>query len=232
MKHTKQSSALFLCLAFAGTVPAQAAEEGWYVVAFGGQSSTSGLSVAQADENLFDLLESVGLEITDFDSRLDDSDTGLGLAGGYQFNDHFAVEFAYVDIGSVDYRATGTVTDGTDTAAADVRLKSSADGPVLSGLGILPIGERFSVFGRVGISLLGADGSARAQFDGVGNRASQSSQKSDLVYGVGAEYALGKYSAIRLSWDRYLDVGTPDVTGDIDADLITLGFRLGTGWFR
>jgi len=27
-------------------------------------------------------------------------------------------------------------------------------------------------------------------------------------------------------------VGTQDVSGDIDADVITLGIRMGGGWFR
>jgi hypothetical protein len=29
-----------------------------------------------------------------------------------------------------------------------------------------------------------------------------------------------------------MDVGTQDVTGDIDADVISLGLRMGVGWFR
>ena len=29
-----------------------------------------------------------------------------------------------------------------------------------------------------------------------------------------------------------MDVGTENVTGDIDADLFTLGLRMGVGWFQ
>lgn len=232
MNPRKTSSALLLGLAFGSVAPVQAAEPGWYVVGFGGQSSASSISQNRMDENLVALFNSAGVDVVDLTSTIDDSDTGFGLAGGYQLNRNFAFEFAYVDLGSVDYRAAATVSFQGEEADADVGLESSADGPVLSALGILPLGERFSVFGRVGLSLLTAKGTATITVDGNTQRDSQDSQKTDPVLGVGAEYSLSKYFAIRLAWDRYFDVGTDDVTGDVDADLYTLGIRMGVGWFR
>jgi hypothetical protein len=44
--------------------------------------------------------------------------------------------------------------------------------------------------------------------------------------------SLGRHFAIRLAWDRYLDVGTQNVSGDIDADLYTLGIRMAMDWFQ
>ena len=232
MNFTMRSSALLLCLGFGCATPSQAAELGWYVVGFGGEMSASGASENQATERLVAIFEANGVDVISATATVDDSDTGFGVAGGYQVNDHFAFEFAYVDLGSISYDLSARVSDGTDEADADVQLESSADGPVLSALGILPIGERFSVFGRVGFSLMNAKGTARITINDVTSRPSQSSQKSDLMYGAGAEYNLSKYFAIRLAWDRYMDVGTENVTGDLDADLFTLGFRMGVGWFR
>jgi OmpA-OmpF porin, OOP family len=232
MNLTMRSSALLLCLSIGWAIPAQAAELGWYVVGFGGESSASGASENLATERLVAIFEANGVDVLDATATVDDSDTGFGLAGGYQLNDHFAFEFAYVDLGSVSYDLSARVSDGTNEADADVQLESSADGPVVSALGILPIGERFSVFGRVGFSLMNAKGTARITINDVTQRPNQSSQKSDLMYGVGAEFDLSKHFAIRLAWDRYMDVGTEDVTGDIDADLFTLGLRMGVGWFR
>jgi OmpA-OmpF porin, OOP family len=232
MNLRMRPSALLSCLCFGFVASVQAAEPGWYGVGFGGESSASGLSQGQVDENLVDIFNSVGLDVVNATSTLDDSDTGYGLVVGYQLNDHFAFEFAYVDLGSVDYQATATVSDGVVQGDAELALESSAHGPVLAALGILPIGERFSVFGRVGLSLLNAEGTARIALEGISERASQSSQKSDPVLGVGAEFNLSKHFAIRLAWNRYFDVGTEDVIGDVDADLITLGMRMGFDWFR
>lgn len=232
MKLRIRPGALLLCLGLGCAAPAQSMEPGWYFVGFGGEASASGLSQGQTDANVLAIFDSIGLEAVINSSTMDDSDTGYGVAGGYQHNANFAVEFAYVDLGSVEYNAFTTVTDGVEVADAELALESSAAGPVLSVLGIWPISDRFSLFGRVGISFMNADGTARITIDGASARARQTSQKSDPVFGVGAEFSLGKHTAIRLAWDRYLDVGTEDVTGDVDTDLITLGFRVGIGWLR
>jgi len=227
-----RSGALLICLAFGAVATAEAAEPGWYFVAFGGETSASGLSESQSEENLVRLFQSGGLDVVDATSNIDDSDTAYGLTGGYQFNDHIAFEFAYVDLGSFNNQATVTLTDGTNQADADVTLETSAIGPVVSMLGVLPLGERFSLYGRAGLSFLNADGTARITIADQTQRASQTSQKTDPMFGVGAEFNFSKYWAIRLAWDRYIDVGTQDVSGDIDADVITLGIRMGGGWFR
>ena len=232
MNLRMRSSVLLLCLNFSLVAAAQATEPGWYLIGSGGESSAAGLGKGQVDDNLVAIFGSVGLDVLDSSSTLDDSDTGFGFGGGYQVNDHFAFEFGYVDLGSISYQATATVSDGVDQFAAEAELGNSTDGAVFSVLGILPIGERFSVYGRAGLSLLNADGTARITVDGQSQRASQSSQKSDLTFGVGAEYSLTRHFAIRLAWDRYLDVGTQDVVGDTDADLFSLGVRMGVGWFR
>lgn len=230
MNFRMRSGVALLCLGL-GT-SAQAAEPGWYLVGFGGESSASGLSQGQVDDNLADIFSSVGFEVVDAASSLDDSDSGFGLSGGYQLNDHFAVEFGYVDLGSFSYRSTGTVTDGVESAPMEARFEGSSDGPVVSVLGILPIGERFSVYGRAGLSFMNAKGTARLTIDGASDSASQSSQNSDLMFGAGAEFALSRHFAIRLAWDRYMDVATENVLGDTDADLYSLGVRMGVGWFR
>lgn len=228
----KSLNALVLSLGLLSAATAGASEPGWYFVGFGGEASASGLSVSSSEDRLAAIVDAADLDIVSVTTTVDDSDTGFGLAGGYQMNDHLAFEFSYVDLGTVGSRHAATITDGVTQEDADVLLQSSASGGAVSVLGILPIGERFSLFGRVGISFLSADGSAKITVDGQSQRPRQSSQKTDPVFGVGAEYAMSKHFAVRLAWDRYTNIGTDDVTGDIDGDLISLGVRMGVGWFR
>jgi OOP family OmpA-OmpF porin len=231
--NSKSPAAMSLCLAVLFASSAAAAEPGWYLLGFGGEASASGLSENEATQNLVDLFAGNGLEVLDSTADIDDSDTAFGLGGGYQLNDNFALEFAYVDLGSANYSFAATIEDSQgNQAEADVELESSADGPVFSALGMWPIGERFSLFGRVGFSLLKAKGTARVTIDGETAGGSQDSQKADPVFGVGAEYSFGKQFGLRLSWDRYLDVGTANTTGDIDSDVYSLGIRMSTSWFR
>lgn len=225
MHVSKWTGAMALCagLAFGGT--AQAAEEGWYVVGFGGQASTKNVNQGELDQNLVDFFGSGGLTVVDATSNLDDSDTGFGLAAGYQVNRNFATELAYVDLGEFSYGADGTVTDGVTDYAASFGLSQSAAGPVFSVLGIVPIGERFSVFARAGIALMSVDADADLSIDGVADSASASTDRSNGMYGLGGEFNLSHRFGVRLEWNRYAKVGSEDLTGDTDIDLISLGLR-------
>jgi OOP family OmpA-OmpF porin len=217
------SAALCASLGFAGT--ASAADEGWYVVGFAGESSVDNVQQGELDQNLIDAFGSAGLTIVDATSDLDDSDTGFGIAGGYQVNPWFAAELAYVDLGDISYEASGTVTDGISTFDADFGLDQSAAGPVFSLLGIWPIGERFSVFGRAGIALMSVDADVDVTIGGESATDSVSTDRSNLMYGLGGEFFFNDRFGVRLGWDRYAEVGSEDLTGDTDYDLVTLGLR-------
>jgi OOP family OmpA-OmpF porin len=217
------SAALCASLGFAGT--ASAADEGWYIVGFAGEASAQNIDQGQLDQNTADVFGSVGLSIVDATSSLDDSDTGFGLAGGYQVNENFAAELAYVDLGDISYSANGTVTDGIDTFAAGLGIDQSTSGPVFSILGIVPIGERFTVFGRLGIALMSVDADATVSIDDVSATDSVSTDRSNLMYGIGGEFSFNRRFGVRLGWDRYAEVGSDDQAGEVDIDLISLGLR-------
>jgi len=217
------SAALCASLGFAGT--ASAADEGWYIVGFAGEAGAQNINQGDLDQNVADVFGSVGLTIVDATSTLDDSDTGFGLAGGYQVNRNFAAELAYVDLGETSYAANGTATDGVGTFDAGLGIEQSASGPVFSILGIVPIGERFSVFGRLGLALMSVDADVSVSIDGESASDSASTDRSNMVYGIGGEFSFGERFGVRLGWDRYAEVGSDDLAGEVDIDLISLGLR-------
>jgi OOP family OmpA-OmpF porin len=225
MYASKWTGAAALCagLLFGGA--AQAADDGWYLVGFGGEASTKNVSQGEVDQNLIDFFGSGGLTVVDAVSSLDDSDTGFGLAVGYQVNENFATELAYVDLGETSYTAEGTVTDGLADYPASFGLSQTAAGPVFSLLGIVPIGERFSVFARAGLALMSVDADVDVTIDGVADSAKASTDRSNGVYGLGGEFSMSNRFGIRLEWNRYASVGSEDITGDTDIDLISIGLR-------
>ncbi len=226
MNFPKWISPVALCVSCGIAGSAQAAELGWYVVAFGGESSAQNVSQGDLDNTLINDFGSVGLTIVDATSSLDDSDTGFGLAAGYQVSDYFAAELAYVDLGDITYDAAGTVTDGVVVSDMEATLSQSADGPVISLLGIVPVGNsRFSVYGRLGLALMNVDADIGLTLGGTPANDSASTTRSNAVYGVGVEYGIGDRFGVRVEWDRYADVGSEELAGDIDVDLITLGLR-------
>ena len=126
MRVPASVGALALVAGGSCAAPAFAADDGWYVTAFGGEAVTRNVERTELDQNLVNLFGSVGLAVVDATSTLDDSDTAFGLALGYQANENFAVELAYVDLGDIAYAATGTVTDGFADYDADFSLGQSA----------------------------------------------------------------------------------------------------------
>lgn len=115
----------------------------------------------------------------------DKSSTSYVLGGGYRFNRYFALEGSYHDLfGDVSRRGIGSF----DTKSLQ-----------LSALGILPIGERFELFGKLSV------GRSRNEFTPVKGAAPGLSTASENVniaaLGVGANYHFNDHFALRLDID-------------------------------
>lgn len=106
----------------------------------------------------------------------DRSDTGLKIHGGYSFTPNFALETGYARLGRFDSPAG--------------RLKG--DGVFLDAVGTVPLVDKLSAFGRVGVfngkldsSLLGSE------------------RNTNLKVGAGLQYDLTKNVGLRGEWERY-----------------------------
>lgn len=142
------------------------------------------------------------------DIDLDDSDTGFKVFGGYSFNQNFAVEASYFDFGE----ASGSFEDFVGTVNFDVGIS----GFNASVVGTLPVGDMFSLYGRLGYASYDVD--AHATIIGVGS-GDASESDSDMTYGVGGELSFGQFG-MRLEYEAInLDQG--------DANMISL-----SGLFR
>ena len=170
---------------------AQAADSGFYV---GGSIGQSTLKVPS--------------DITDVPDFSED-DTGYKLFAGYNWNMalfNLGVEGGYIDFGS----PSGSLD-------VDTSLKIDADGLNLVGLGGLNFGP-FDIYAKAGwvswdasLSIGGVDPGF-----GVG---SLSEDGTDLMYGLGARFALGKLH-IRGEWEEF------DIE---DSDRVYM-FSLGVAW--
>jgi OmpA-OmpF porin, OOP family len=160
-----------------------------------------GFSIGQADVGE----ELVIPDLIDPGGRVDGKDGAFKLFGGYQFNRNFALEAAIVDLGDMTYSgnfAGAPVTGG--------RVQNS--GLNLSAVGVLPLGQSFVVFGKVGMFLWYSE--AR---DVTGGFAFFSEEDgADLSVGLGASLALGQKVSLRAEWERF-DMSNTDV------DLVTFG---------
>lgn len=92
----------------------------------------------------------------------------------------------------------------------------------LLGVGTLPIGDKFSLFGKFGVARTSSDyGQNLSAPSYVGDR------NSELKYGIGLKYHYNPNLDLRLGWDRYNNLGAEDIYNiQNDVRWFSLGFGL------
>lgn len=112
------------------------------------------------------------------------SSSGFNLLGGYQFNKNFAVEVEYVDLG----KFTGAI----------VELESTGLG--VSGVGVIPMPNNFSLFGKIGITNVDTKATARPGWILL---VPASESKVGVSFGLGGQYEITPNATLRLSLNSY-----------------------------
>jgi len=179
-----------------------AADTGWYAGAGAGQTKArGGASTIDPD------LSAEGGTVT----SLDDKDTGWKIYAGYQFNPNFALEGMYVSLGKFSVDANISIPAGTEHAEV------KPDALCAAGVGILPLANRFSLLGKVGVCrwndhprITETTGGATYEEpypeptphpeETVG------STGTNLMFGLGGQYDFASNVSARLEWERYQKV--------------------------
>ena len=153
---------------------------------------------------------------------LDNSDVGWKLFGGYRFNRWLGVEGAIVDLGKFDSRITTTVPNPTQLLSDVAEVHPlSAQGLSVAAVGTLPIGERFTLFGKAGVFVW--HGKIESNAGSFGN-VNRNKNGADLSIGLGAGLKITNSIHVRAEWERYF-------IDRNDSDLLSVGlsfiFNLG-----
>lgn len=149
----------------------------------------------------------------------DNRGNAFKLFGGYQFNKHFAVEGGYFNLGQFGYTAT-TVPAGTLTG------KIKLQGLNLDAVGMLPLNNKFSVFGRLGLQYA----QAKDNFSSSGAIAvptNPNPSKNELNYkaGLGVQYDFNQSLGMRIEAERYRINDAVGNNGDINMYSLGLVYR-------
>ena len=107
----------------------------------------------------------------------DRSDSGGKVYGGYSFSPNFGLELGYASVGKFS------------SALGDAEGR----GTYLDAVGTLPLGNRFSLLGRVGMF------GGRFENTAVGGTDSGTNVK----FGAGVQYDIDKNLGVRGEWERY-----------------------------
>ena len=189
------------------------ANSAWYIGAGVGQSR------ATIDEpRLRASLAANGETVTGFSK--DQRDTGYKLFVGRQLNQYFAVEAGYFDLGKFDFKST---TSGNGVLNGEAGFR----GVNLDLLGQLPLSQRLSLLGRVGMHYT----KTNTEFSGnrlLGSTNTHASErKLNAKLGLGLEYKFSEALALRGEVERYRLNDAVGNRGDADLYSVSLVYKLG-----
>lgn len=148
-------------------------------------------------------------------SNFDNTDTGYKLQLGYSINPNFAIEGGYVNLGETNYRAAFSTGEG--------RARVEDSGWNVDAVGILPVSNTVSVFGKVGAIDAKSNYRLLGQDVNGGIADSHETYKWSPTFGVGANYAVNDTVGVRLELERFADLGKQSTTGEQNVDLASLG---------
>jgi OOP family OmpA-OmpF porin len=200
-----------LATAMAGAAHSQ--EANYYYFGVGAGQSHSQLNEADTTTSMFGASNGATLQ------SHEQQDTAYKIFGGYQFNRNFAVELGYFNLGKFTYRSTaplGTLNGTYEVEGLNVDL-----------IGTLPLGERFSAFGRIGAQYA----NTRDSFSGTGSLTpldrNPSKRDTNLKVGLGLQYDITPSMQLRGEAERYRINDAFDNRGDVNVFSLSLVFPIG-----
>ena len=195
-----------------GATTGQAADEsvgGWYAGIGAGRSDAkrTGSWGSQADL----ALQTGGITST---TSVGGGDTAWKLYVGDQFHENIAIEAGYTRLGkfsgsSVISAPKAGLAQGTwDAYAGNVSV-----------VGLIPIGNQFTAFGKLGIAYSRLSVSVVAPGPVV---FSPSTSRFEPVFGLGFRYDFNKRVGLRAEWEHYNNVGDGSTTGQTAVEVWSL----------
>ncbi|HEY3858199.1 MAG TPA: outer membrane beta-barrel protein [Gammaproteobacteria bacterium] len=169
--------------------------QGWYL---DGMLGVSSYGNSQDDED--SIQSGLAQQGTEANVHVDDNPGAIGIGFGYHFNPYFALEANYLDLGD----ATSHIhffapVEGSSTEHLD------ASGGSLDAIGLIPLSERVSLFGKVGAFDYHLDDTVDADFPVQHQFPDANATTWDL--GAGVEIHFDRGLGMRAGYTSYQQVG-------------------------
>ena len=200
-------------IAAAGMSSAMAAADGfWY-----GLGALGGTYI---DSSLHNDAKKYFLEDEPGSVKTDEGSFAGKLIMGYQFNDYFALEGGYYYLGQTKTKIHYATDNSTD------KIKITGHMLGLDAVGMLPLNNVVSIFGKVGAGIARTTTKVSYAEDG-----SESETKTRLApkIGVGAEFDVNDYISIRTEYEGIFKASkSSSQSCDVVYHLFTVGLKY---WF-
>jgi OOP family OmpA-OmpF porin len=184
------------------------------------------VDAAEEEADLIQFFEGSG-PTRNVSASTEDTDIGYTAAFGYRFSRYVAAELGLAQYGETSSIVRGEIDQGQGQGfvPANVKFSFAVGGPLFSVIGILPLGDKFEIYGRAGVLFANAERELAARVDGRNaGRGSAKGDSTEVVYGVGLAYNINQVYSLRLEQQRLSEVGQDDRSGTEDIDYTALGF--------
>lgn len=210
----KKKAAVLAALAlFAGAAVAD--DTGFYAGAGAGWGQFS-LPKGKITNSFAAGFAAAGAPIDSWSAKTDTSSIPWSATVGYRFIKYLAVEAGYIDAGTSSYKGVGEVDDiNLGLLPAKGKLDWRASGLQASVLGIWPIDNTWSVFGRVGGFFGDVKADVHVNVDGSTGKGHDSANSNEFLYGVGVDSQFLDEWTARLEWMGMPSLGN-NSTGSAD----------------
>lgn len=154
---------------------------------------------------------------TNINVNRDTHDTGHKLFAGYRFNNHFAIESSYVNLGKEKSTWRYAANEyGSDSLAADAFTVAAS--------GRLPLNNAFSLIGKAGVAAMQLKYRETWVQDNIETNVSENKRSTVPLLGLGAEYLLQRGLTLRAEYEHF---GKAKLDDDIKVDSNLLSISLG-----
>lgn len=162
-------------------------------------------------------------------SSTDSNATPYTFYVGYKFMPYLAAELAWLDNGSVSYKANFDYNDLEGGPAGSLKGTRSASGWPVSLLGIWPINDSFDVFARGGVFIGDVNAKANLKYsngDPIGRIKSNGNSTTNFIGGLGADYKFMDTWGARAEWQYVPSMGNSNTggTGDFNVFMFSVNY--------
>jgi len=190
---------------------AQSTGKGFYLGASGG--------ITRADIDVDAINQAlINTGATSASTTADQSGTGFKAYVGYSFTPNISIEGGYFDLGKF---TTNSTVSPTGTANTELKYK----GFNVDVVGSFPLGDKFSMFGRLGVIQTSQDATISSTGSIVTLQPSASFDKTSWKAGIGADYVITGGLGVRAEFEVYNVPDGPDNTANVGLFSIGLLYR-------
>ncbi len=151
------------------------------------------------------------------------------LAIGYQFNPNLAVELGYLELSKLKTTSPNITVHGEWYAPGSITLNQNAID--VAAKGILPINDKFNVYGKLGVAYLSSDLTYLNEHTGNTNNDNHDFGIAEHQWapeaGIGASFNITNNVFVDTSWTHIQTIGGKKKLGNIDFVAVGIGYSFG-----